>query len=182
MRHQKSLRKFGRSAAHRQAMFRNMATSLLREERIQTTVCKAKDLRRVVEKLITLAGNDTLHARRQAYGFLNSKPVVHKLFSEIGPRYKARPGGYTRVVRIGQRASDSAELAVIELVEEELPKKKKAKKSARAGSRAGAKKKAAPTASKEEAIEAAPAVEEVSEKEETPAEEAKPEAEEKKEE
>lgn len=132
MRHQKSFRKFSRSSAHRQAMFRNLATSLLREERLETTVAKAKDLRRVAEKLITMAGKDTLPARRRAYSYLYSKEVVHKLFTDIGPRYKDRPGGYTRVVRTRRRDSDAAELAIIELVEE---KKKKGKKSASGASR-----------------------------------------------
>lgn len=91
MRHQKSLRKFGRTPAHRRAMFRNLATSLLEHERCETTVEKAKDLRRVVEKLITLAGEDTLHRRRRAYSYLQRKDVVHKLFAEIGPRYRERP-------------------------------------------------------------------------------------------
>lgn len=116
MRHQKSLRKFGRTPAHRRAMFRNLATSLLEHERCETTVEKAKDLRRVVEKLITLAGEDTLHRRRRAYSYLQRKDVVHKLFAEIGPRYRERPGGYTRVVRTRYRAGDSAEMAIIELV------------------------------------------------------------------
>lgn len=100
-------------------MFRNMATALLLHEKCETTVEKAKDLRRVVEKLITLAGSDTLHARRQAYSYLQDKAVVHKLFAEVGPRFRTRPGGYTRVVRSRTRAGDAADLAVIELVSEE---------------------------------------------------------------
>lgn len=119
MRHRCALRKFNRSSSHRRAMFRNMATALLLHEKCETTVEKAKDLRRVVEKLITLAGSDTLHARRQAYSYLQDKAVVHKLFAEIGPRFKARPGGYTRVLRSRTRSGDAAELAVIELVREE---------------------------------------------------------------
>lgn len=119
MRHRCALRKFNRSSSHRRAMFRNMATALLLHEKCETTVEKAKDLRRVVEKLITLAGSDTLHARRQAYSYLQDKAVVHKLFAEIGPRFKTRPGGYTRVLRSRTRSGDAAELAVIELVREE---------------------------------------------------------------
>jgi len=119
VRHRCALRKFNRSSSHRRAMFRNMATALLLHEKCETTVEKAKDLRRVVEKLITLAGSDTLHARRQAYSYLQDKAVVHKLFAEIGPRFKTRPGGYTRVLRSRTRSGDAAELAVIELVREE---------------------------------------------------------------
>ena len=117
MRHKKKLRKLNRTPSHRRALFRNMATALLERERCETTLPKAKELRGVVERLITLAGEDTLHRRRQAYGYLCSKAVVHKLFAEIGPRFKERPGGYTRVVRTRRRAGDCAEMAVIELVE-----------------------------------------------------------------
>ena len=135
-------------------MFRNLATSLFEHGKIETTVAKAKDLRRVVEKLITVAGEDTLHRRRQAYGYITSKPVVHKLFAEIGPQFKTRPGGYTRVVRTRRRAGDAAEMAVIELVQEEY---KPAKKKGRRGSgkasgtkkEAAAKHDAAPSASTE---------------------------------
>jgi large subunit ribosomal protein L17 len=100
-----------------------MATSLLREERIETTVEKAKELRRVVEPLIALGGEDTLHARRQAYSYLLDKTVVHKLFADIGPRFKSRPGGYTRIVRTRNRAGDAAQLAVMELLAEVAPAK-----------------------------------------------------------
>jgi large subunit ribosomal protein L17 len=93
-----------------------MVTSLLREERIVTTVEKAKDLRPVVEKIITLGRSDSLHARRQAYGYVMCKSVVHKLFTDIGPRYRARPGGYTRIVKGGFRHGDTADMAIIELV------------------------------------------------------------------
>ena len=139
MRHQHAFRKFQKSPAHRRAMFRNMATSLLREERIETTVEKAKELRRVVEPLITLAGEESLHARRQAYEYLLDKEVVRKLFSEIGPRFKARPGGYTRIVRTRNRAGDAAELAMMELLADEAP----AKKAAAPKKKGTAKKKAA---------------------------------------
>lgn len=138
MRHQHAFRKFQKSPSHRRAMFRNMATSLLREERIETTVEKAKELRRVVEPLITLAGEESLHARRQAYAYLLDKAVVRKLFNEIGPRFKARPGGYTRIVRTRNRAGDAAELAMMELLADEAPAKKAAPKK-----KGGAKKKAA---------------------------------------
>jgi len=144
MRHQHAFRKFQKSPAHRRAMFRNMATSLLREERIETTVEKAKELRGVVEPLITLAGEDTLHARRQAYSYLLDKKVVQKLFKELGPRFKARPGGYTRIVRTRNRAGDAAELAMMELLAGETPAT--AKEEAAPKKKAGAKKKAAPKA------------------------------------
>lgn len=139
MRHQHAFRKFQKSPAHRRAMFRNMATSLLREERIETTVEKAKELRRVVEPLITLAGEESLHARRQAYAYLMDKDVVRKLFTDIGPRFKARPGGYTRIVRTRNRAGDSAELAMMELLADEAP----VQKATAPKKKAGAKKKAA---------------------------------------
>lgn len=131
MRHGKAHRKFNRTPSHRRAMFRNMATSLFEHERLETTIQKAKDLRPVAEKLITLAGEDNLHRRRQAYSYLQNKATVHKLFAEIGPRFKERPGGYTRVVRSRFRAGDAAELAIIELVSDEFaganPKKNKKK-------------------------------------------------------
>ena len=117
MRHGNSGRKLGRSPAHRRALFRNMATSFLLAERIETTVEKAKELRPIVERLITLGGEENLHRRRQAYSYLFRKDVVHKLFAELGPRFRARPGGYTRIVRTGRRAGDAAEMAVLEVVE-----------------------------------------------------------------
>jgi large subunit ribosomal protein L17 len=116
MRHGKAFRKFSRTPAHRKALFRNMATELLRREQFETTVWKAKDLRPVVEKLITIAKEDNLHSRRKAYNYLKDKTVVHKLFADIGPRFKTRNGGYTRVVRTRVRVGDAAEMAVIELL------------------------------------------------------------------
>jgi large subunit ribosomal protein L17 len=98
-------------------MFRNMATSLILHEQIETTLEKAKELRPIVEKLITRAKKDTLPSRRLAYSYLKDKSVVHKLFTEVGPRFAARNGGYTRVVRSGNRAGDAAKMAVIALVE-----------------------------------------------------------------
>ncbi|NDC37852.1 MAG: 50S ribosomal protein L17 [Proteobacteria bacterium] len=117
MRHGVGYRKFQKSAAHTRAMFRNMATSLILHEQIETTVEKAKELRPIVEKLITRAKKDTLPSRRMAYSYLKDKAVVHKLFTEVGPRFAARNGGYTRVVRSGHRAGDRANMAVIALVE-----------------------------------------------------------------
>lgn len=117
MRHHVAFRKFARTTSHRRAMFRNLATSLLLSEHCETTIQKAKDLRGVVEPLITLAREDTVAARRRAYGYLMSKQVVHKLFTEIGPRFRSRPGGYTRIVRTRIRPGDCAEMAVIQLVD-----------------------------------------------------------------
>jgi large subunit ribosomal protein L17 len=117
MRHRKSGRKLNKTASHRKAMFSNMATSLFRHERIQTTVPKAKELRAVAEKLITLAKRGDLHARRQAARIIKDHEILQKLFSDLGPRFATRPGGYTRVLRIGVRAGDNAPLAIIELVD-----------------------------------------------------------------
>ncbi len=116
MRHRNSGRKFNRTPAHRRAMFRNLATALLKYEKIETTVEKAKDLRGVVEKIITMAKVDNLHNRRQAFSYLEEKDVVRKLFSDIAPKYKERPGGYTRVIKTSNRAGDAAEMAYIQLV------------------------------------------------------------------
>lgn len=117
MRHGVGYRKFQKSAAHTRAMFRNMATSLILHEQIETTVEKAKELRPIVEKLITRARKDTLPSRRIAYSYLKDKAVVHKLFTDVGPRFAARNGGYTRVVRSRNRAGDRAKMAIIALVE-----------------------------------------------------------------
>ncbi len=119
MHHGKAYRRFGRSAAHRRAMFRNMATSLIAHEKFETTIEKAKDLRPIVEKLITLGKEDTLHHRRLAYSYLRDKAVVHKLFAQIGPRFRSRPGGYIRIVRTRIRPGDAASLAHVELLAEE---------------------------------------------------------------
>lgn len=116
MRHRKSGRKFNRTSAHRQAMFKNMAASLVEHELIKTTLPKAKELRRVAEPLITLAKNDSVANRRLAFARLRDAAAVKKLFEEIGPRYKERPGGYTRVLKCGFRAGDAAPMAYIELV------------------------------------------------------------------
>lgn len=117
MRHRKSGRKLNKTASHRKAMFSNMATSLFRHERIQTTVPKAKELRRVAEKLITLAKRGDLHARRQAARIVKDHEVLQKLFGELGERFADRPGGYTRVLKVGVRAGDNAPIAIIELVD-----------------------------------------------------------------
>ena len=117
MRHRKSGRHLNRTSSHRQAMFRNMASSLMTHEIIKTTVPKAKELRRVVEPLITLAKEDSVANRRLAFRRLQQRGVVTKLFNELGPRYKQRPGGYLRILKCGYRAGDSAPMAYIELVD-----------------------------------------------------------------
>jgi large subunit ribosomal protein L17 len=117
MRHGKTGRKFSRTASHRKAMFANMAAALIQHEQIATTLPKAKDLRPIVEKLVTLAKRGDLHARRQAIAELRDLGMVRKLFDTLGPRYKARNGGYTRVLKAGFRHGDSAPMAVIEFVD-----------------------------------------------------------------
>lgn len=141
MRHQNAFRKFSRKPAHRRAMFRNLATALIERERCETTLPKAKDLRRVVEKLITLASTDTVANRRHAYGYLESKDCVHKLFVDVGPRFRDRKGGYTRVVRTRTRVGDAAEMAVIELVQDET---QNAKGSRTSSEKTSGKEKSAP--------------------------------------
>ncbi len=121
MRHQKSGRKLNRNSSHRQAMFRNMAASLLRHEIIKTTLPKAKELRRVAEPLITLAKTDGVAQRRLAFNRLRDKEAVGKLFGEIAPRYQERPGGYTRILKCGFRDGDKAPMAYIELVDRPRP-------------------------------------------------------------
>ena len=120
MRHRKSGRHLNRTSSHRKAMFSNMAASLIEHEIIRTTVPKAKELRRVAEPLITLAKNDTVANRRLAFARLRSKAAVGKLFSELGPRYEERPGGYTRILKAGYRKGDAAPVAFIELVGREM--------------------------------------------------------------
>lgn len=117
MRHGFSGRRLNRSSSHRKAMLSNMAVSLLKHEQIVTTLPKAKELRRVADKMITLGKKGTLHARRQAIAFLQDDVIVQKLFDELSPRYKERNGGYTRVLKAGFRQGDAAPVAVIELVD-----------------------------------------------------------------
>jgi len=116
MRHRKNGRKLNRTASHRRAMLRNMATSLFLHERIETTTAKAKELRPYAERLITLAKRGDLHARRLAAAKMRDRDVVGKLFDELGPRFQDRPGGYTRILKLGARKGDAAEMALIELV------------------------------------------------------------------
>src|SRR5277367_3177667 len=154
MRHRNSGRQLSRNSSHRHALLRNMATSLLRHETIRTTVPKAKELRRVVEPLITLAKVDSLAKRRLAFSRLRDVSVVEKLFVDLGPRFKARAGGYTRILKMEPRPGDSADMALMQLVEApakpvektEEPKAAKAPKSPRKSKKADAAEADAPAA------------------------------------
>ncbi len=117
MRHRMRGRKLGRSPAHRKALFRNQLASLVREERIKTTLHKAKELRPIAEKVVTQGKRDTLHARRLVNRWLPERQLVKKVFDDIAPRFQERPGGYTRIIKLGPRRGDGAEMAVIEFVE-----------------------------------------------------------------
>jgi len=128
MRHLVKGKKLRRNTAQRRALLRNLVTSFLEKERVRTTLAKAKAARPLAEKMITLAKKDTLHSRRQALKFIYRKPVVKKLFEELGPRFSERPGGYTRIVKVGARSGDGAEMAVLELIGTEFKKKAKKKK------------------------------------------------------
>ena len=151
MRHRNSGRQLSRNSSHRHAMLRNMATSLLRHETIRTTVPKAKELRRVVEPLITLAKVDSLAKRRLAYARLRDETVVEKLFADLGPRFKARAGGYTRILKMEPRPGDSADMALMQLVDSapvaaeksEDPKAGKASKAPKKSKKAAAGDEAA---------------------------------------
>lgn len=125
MRHQKRVKKLGRDAAHRRALMRNLAVSLFRHERIETTETKAKALRSFAERIITLAKRGDLHARRLVAADINDKQVVQKLFQELGPRYAGRNGGYTRVLKLGSRRGDGAGMALMELMDTAVLEKKK---------------------------------------------------------
>lgn len=120
MRHNKSGKRLGRNTPHRTAMLRNMVTSLFEHEKITTTDARAKELRKVADRMITLGKRGDLHARRQVLSVIRDQNVVAKLFDQIGPRYKDRPGGYTRIVKIGSRLGDNAPQSIIALVEEEI--------------------------------------------------------------
>ncbi len=117
MRHRKSGRRLGRDSAHRKALFRNMVTSLMQHERIQTTDAKAKELRGIADRMITLGKRGDLHARRQAAAVLRDKSVTSKVFGELADRYRERPGGYTRVIKLGNRVGDAAPVSIVELVD-----------------------------------------------------------------
>ncbi|HST26152.1 MAG TPA: 50S ribosomal protein L17 [Gaiellaceae bacterium] len=117
MRHQRSGKKLGRDSAHRKALLANLTSSLIEHGRIRTTETKAKAVRPVAEKMITLGREGSIHARRQVLAYLRTQEVVHKLFSEVAPRFKDRPGGYTRIVKLGPRQGDSAPMAYLEFVD-----------------------------------------------------------------
>jgi large subunit ribosomal protein L17 len=119
LRHARSGKKLGRDSAHRKALYSNLAGALIEHGRIKTTVTKAKAVKPIAEQMITLGRRGDLHARRQATAFLRSRDVVHKLFADVAPLFKDRPGGYTRIVKIGPRQGDAAEMAYLELVDEE---------------------------------------------------------------
>lgn len=159
MRHLKSGRKLSRSSSHRWALMRNLVTCLLRDERIRTTDPKAKELRRWADRVISLGKQGSLHARRQALGIVQDKAVVRKLFDTLAPRFKDRPGGYTRIIKIGWRHGDSAPMSLIELVagavaadssSESVKKRRRGGRKA-AAKTATAKKKAAPKKAAKEA-------------------------------
>jgi large subunit ribosomal protein L17 len=152
MRHRNSGRQLSRNSSHRHALMRNMATSLLRHETIRTTVPKAKELRRVVEPLITLAKIDSIAKRRLAYARLRDEAIVEKLFADLGPRFKTRAGGYTRILKMEPRPGDSADMALMQLVESlEKAEAKTADGDKGAKSKKAKSKKAAPAADAEAA-------------------------------
>jgi len=169
MRHRKKFNHLGRTASHRSAMLSNMATSLIVHKRIKTTVAKAKALKIYVEPLITRSKEDTTHSRRMVFRKLQNKEAVTELFREISPKVMDRPGGYTRILKIGNRLGDNAEMCIIELVDynENMLKEKAAKKTKSKRSRRGGAKKAAPKA------ETAPKAEESKPVEEAPKAEVK---------
>ena len=128
MRHSNSGRRLGRNSSHRAALYRNLVTSLFEHGKVQTTDAKAKEVRRIAERLITLGKKGDLHARRRALAYVRDKDVVAKLFAEVSPRFAGRPGGYTRIVKLWARRGDNAPISLLELVQEECtPKPKRAK-------------------------------------------------------
>ncbi len=129
MRHKQSGRKLNRNSAHRKAMFRNMSVSLMQHEMITTTLPKAKELRRVAEPLITMARKDSVAGRRLAFSRLRDRRTVTKLFNELGPRYKNRPGGYLRILKCGYREGDNAPMAIVELVDRPVETQDQKKKN-----------------------------------------------------
>jgi large subunit ribosomal protein L17 len=143
MRHNRAGRKLGRVSEHRRALFRNQLLSLMQHERIITTLPKAKELRPIAERMVTLGRKNTVHARRLAARWIADREVIKKLFSEIAPRFANRPGGYTRIVKLGPRKGDGAELAILEFVDYKLPEAAKEKKEQK-------QKKAKPEALRQE--------------------------------
>jgi len=146
MRHRVAGRKLGRKTAHRIMMFRNMVTSLLDKERIRTTLPRAKEIRPIAERMITLGKRESLHARRRALAFIKDPSVVSKLFETLAPRFAQRNGGYTRIIRLGFRDGDGAQMALVELIGSEF---KPAKEEEKGGKTAKKKEKAAPEATKD---------------------------------
>jgi len=140
MRHLIKGKKLQRDSAQRKALMRSQVTSFIEKERIQTTLAKAKAVRPIAEKMITLAKRNTLHTRRQALSFIYKKDVVKKLFDDIGPRFSERPGGYTRIVKVGPRAGDGAEMAILEMIGTEFKKKQTKKDKLKEAKKAAAKK------------------------------------------
>ena len=176
MRHQLSGRQLSRNSAHRHALLRNMSVSLLRHETIRTTLPKAKELRRVVEPLITLAKSDGEANRRIAFSRLRDREMVEKLFADLGPRFKARPGGYTRILRMLPRPGDAAPMALMQLVEGPAPavteepteeKKKAPRRARKSAEKADAKPRSKSKAAKEKAAPAEAAPEEEAPKKRT---------------
>ncbi len=145
MRHQRAGKKLGRDSAHRKALYANLAGALIENGRIKTTVTKAKAVKPIAEKMITLGRRGDLHARRQATAFLRSRDVVHRLFADVAPRFKDRPGGYSRIVRLGPRPGDAAEMAYLELVDDEYVEAQREER---------AQAEAAPAAADEEVLDA----------------------------
>jgi large subunit ribosomal protein L17 len=141
MRHQVSGKKLGRDSSQRKALLRSLVTSFVEKERIRTTLAKAKATRPIAEKMITLAKTNSLHTRRQALQYIYKKEAVKKLFEDIGPRFMERPGGYTRIIKLGPRSGDGAEMAILELVGTEFKKKEKKKESVKEKAKAAQAKK-----------------------------------------
>jgi large subunit ribosomal protein L17 len=157
MKHRVAGRKLGRTSAHRLALLRNLATSLFEKERIRTTLMKAKELRPFAEKLVTMAKKETLHARRQVLRHIHDREVVAKLFETLSARFAQRPGGYTRILKLGPRRGDAAEMAIIELVgSEAAPSKKKKKGGAKGKSVREAPEVEAPAGVEESSADATP--------------------------
>jgi large subunit ribosomal protein L17 len=163
VRHARSGKKLGRDSAHRKALYANLAGALIEHGRIKTTVTKAKAVRPIAEQMITLGRRGDLHARRQATAFLRSRDVVHKLFAEVAPLFKERPGGYTRIVKIGPRPGDAAEMAYLELVDEEyVAKELEARREEPAVAEVPAEAEEEAPETEEEAVEDPEGAEEVS--------------------
>ncbi|GFE59203.1 50S ribosomal protein L17 [Geobacter sp. AOG1] len=160
MRHNNAGRRLGRTTSHRVAMFRNMVTSFLNHEKITTTDAKAKELRSIAEKMITLGKKGDLHAMRQAAAYIRDKKVVTKLFTTIAPRYKERPGGYTRIIKLGIRPGDNAPVSIIELVEEELKAKSESKPAKKTTAKKAAPKPAPAATVQADVLSSEPVAEE----------------------